>query len=467
MEKCRYITLTDINPAHFLWTEKDDIQSLVRLLLYSNEIDIEGIILCSSCFLKHGGGSRAVKIVKRMLDAYESVKPNLDCHAPGYPSAETLRQCVHLGIPEFGKALGDGFGEEKYNRNPGVQCILAALEKEDSRPLWVGLWGGANTLAQALWQISRTKSSEEIKRILSRLRIHSISDQDNSAKWIRQNFGSDLFYMVTPSNGTTAGTKEYCRAVWPGISADTNGHGSEDGIHGGGFSGADTSLVSKRWIREHIQSKGVLGKQYPKTVFIMEGDTPAFLGLIPNGLNMPERPDYGGWSGRYRQAVSPENTPIWSGDADSVLGNDGKKHHSPQASLWRWRPDFQYDFAARMEWTVTDSFEEGSHPPVVNLKQSRYQAIRVGQTVTIDASDSGSPDGAPLFYRWFWYSEAGTGGVPGKLSPDNTPSTTVTFFSAGTYHLILQVTGARKFPLCRYQRIVFEVSNEIEGGFSL
>ena len=34
MEKCRYIALTDINPGHFPWTEKDDIQSLVRLLLY-------------------------------------------------------------------------------------------------------------------------------------------------------------------------------------------------------------------------------------------------------------------------------------------------------------------------------------------------------------------------------------------------------------------------------------------------
>lgn len=467
MEKCRYIALTDINPGHFPWTEKDDIQSLVRLLLYSNEIDIEGIILCSSCFLKHGGGSGALKIVERMLDAYESVKPNLERHAAGYPSAETLWQCVHLGIRAFGEALGNGFGEEKYNSNPGVQCILAALEKEDPRPLWVGLWGGANTLAQALWQISRTKSGEETKRLLSRLRIHAISDQDNSAKWIRQNFGSDLFYIVTPSNGTTAGTKEYCRAVWPGISADTNGHGSEDGIHGGGFSGADTSLVSKRWIWEHIRSKGALGKQYPKTVFIMEGDTPAFLGLIPNGLNVPERPDYGGWSGRYRQAVSPENTTIWSGDADAVSGNDGKNHRSPQASLWRWRSDFQYDFAARMEWTVTDSFEEGSHPPVVKLKQPQYQAVRAGETVTLDASDSFSSDGAPLSYRWFWYSEAGTGGVPGALSRDNAPSTTVTFSSAGTYHLILQVTGARKLPLRRYQRIVFEVSDEIGGRLSL
>ena len=86
MEKSRYIVLTDINSRHLPWTEKDDIQSLIRLLLYSNEIDLEGIILCSSCFLKKGGGLPAIKLVHRILDAYAAVKSNLDCHASGYPS---------------------------------------------------------------------------------------------------------------------------------------------------------------------------------------------------------------------------------------------------------------------------------------------------------------------------------------------------------------------------------------------
>ena len=31
----------------------------------------------------------------------------------------------------------------------------------------------------------------------------------------------------------------------------------------------------------------------------MEGDTPSWLALIPNGLNDPEHPDRGGWGGRY------------------------------------------------------------------------------------------------------------------------------------------------------------------------
>ena len=86
---------------------------------------IEGIILCSSCFLKHGG--RAMKTVKRMLDAYESVKPNLDRHAPGCPSAETLRQCVHLGISAFGEALWNGFGEEKNSCSKNESDLKAAI----------------------------------------------------------------------------------------------------------------------------------------------------------------------------------------------------------------------------------------------------------------------------------------------------------------------------------------------------
>ena len=201
MDKTRYIALTDINPKHLSWTEKDDIQSLIRLLLYSNEIDIEGIILCSSCFLKKGGGKGALKIVNKLIGAYGEVKPNLDIHAHGYPEADELRRRVHMGIPAFGYSQGNGFAEEKYSDNDGVRCIIDALRSPDPRPLWIGIWSGANTLAQALWQIRKNCSAEEETKLISKLRIHSISDQDMSGKWIRRNFPS-LFYIVAPSNGS-------------------------------------------------------------------------------------------------------------------------------------------------------------------------------------------------------------------------------------------------------------------------
>lgn len=456
MEKCRYIALTDINASRLPWAEKDDIQSLIRLLLYANEIDLEGIILCSSCFLKRGGGKRAAALVSEILDAYGSVKPGLDRNGGGYPDTRRLKGLVRLGIPAYGKSPGNGFAEERYQDNPGVRQIIQAADAPDPRPVWIGLWGGANTLAQAVWQVGRTRSGPELDAFLSRLRIHAISDQDNSGMWLRKEYGDRLFYMVTPSPGTMSGAKEYFRAVWPGISADQNGHGSEDGIHGGGFSGADIELVGEPWLNRHIR-RGPLGRLYPKTVYIMEGDTPAFLGLIPNGLNEPERPDWGGWAGRYVRAVSLEGAPIWDGGADEVRGCDGQPHRSPQAGLWRWRPDFQRDFAARMEWTA-GAFESCSHPPVVRLDQPGLLRVRPGETVELDAGASESPDGVPLSFRWFWYPEAGTLPVRAELAGAESPRASVTLLGEGTYHLILSVTGARRHPLCRCRRIIFHCS---------
>lgn len=462
MEKCRYIALTDISASPFPWAEKDDIQSLIRLLLYSNEIDLEGIILCSSCFLKKGGGPRAAALVNRILDVYESVRPNLDCHAAGYPEADRLRKIVCMGIPAFGNAPGDGFAEGRYGDVAGVRRIIDAVDAPDPRPVWVGLWGGANTLAQAVWQVGQNRSEADLNHFLQKLRIHSISDQDNGGKWLRHVYGDRLFYIVTPSQGTMSGAKDYYRAVWPGISADQNRHGSEDGVQNGGFSGASSELVGKQWLQKHIRSISPLGRQYPETVYIMEGDTPSFLGLIPNGLNVPERTDFGGWAGRYAPAVSPEGTPIWTGAADRVMGNDEKIHCSPQASLWRWRPDFQYDFAARMGWTVAASFQRGSHPPVVRVGAPSRQCVRPGQTITLDASASESPDGAPLSFHWFWYAEAGNDPAAAVLSGEMAPVASVTVYEPGIFHLILKVTGARDFPLCRYWRTVLECENSEE-----
>jgi hypothetical protein len=71
-----------------------------------------------------------------------------------------------------------------------------ALEKDDKRPLWVSVWGGANTVAQALWKIRATKTDAAAKKLISKLRVYTISDQDNSGPWIRKNF-TDLFYICS------------------------------------------------------------------------------------------------------------------------------------------------------------------------------------------------------------------------------------------------------------------------------
>lgn len=332
-------------------------------------------------FFKARCKKRNEQIIHRLIDAYSKVKPNLDIHSNDYPSADYLHSISCCGIPKYGKGFGSGFGEEQYCNNSGVRKIINYAFKNDSRPLYIGIWGGANTLAQAIITAEKERSKADFSRFLSKLRIYAISDQDCAGEWIRKHYGDRLFYIVTPSAGSRKGSRAYFKSAWPGMSADRNNHGSEDGIHNGGFCGADYFLVSNGFIRKRIRSKTPYGKHYPYSRFIMEGDSPSYLGLIQNGLNYPEHPDYGGWGGRYEKyipigASTHEKYPIWTTASDCVKGNDGKLHKSPQATIWRWREAIQNDFLSRLEWTVCSNYETVNHPPHIEAQKQIFYAER-------------------------------------------------------------------------------------------
>ena len=133
---------------------------------------------------------------------------------------------------------------------------------------------------------ARRARPKELQRFVAKLRVYTISDQDDSGPWIRKNF-PELFYIASP--GVHDGGA-YHYSTWSGISGDK--------FHGR-FAGADFSIVDNPWLDENIRAKGPLGAQHPQTKFMMEGDTPSFLNLIGNGLSDPEHPDWGGWGGRY------------------------------------------------------------------------------------------------------------------------------------------------------------------------
>ena len=462
MEKCRYVVLTDINPG----PEIDDIQSMLRLLLYANEIDLEGLIACSSCFLKRPKVKKNLKLLYSLIDAYEEALPRLKVHAEGWPSAEELRIRCAFGIPVFGRRPGKGFAEARLSDNDGVRLLLSAMQKDDVRPLWIGLWGGANTLAQAIWQAEQSETPESFDKMLKKLRIYAISDQDHAGHWLRERYGDRLFYIVSPSRGDFRGSTEYYRATWPGISADRSGHGSEDGIRRTkGFSGADYSCIDEYWVKEHIRCTQY-GRHYPRTVFITEGDTPSFLGLIPNGLNEAERPDRGGWGGRYtRQQIPGEPYPIWTTVSDTVVGTDGKAHTSPQATIWRWRSAFQNDFAARILWTAAASRKEAPHPPQLWTPCREYPG-RSGDELTLEVCAE-DPDGAGYDFTWFVYPEAGSfAGDEAAMhrSPElRSAEGKKTRFSyripkgEGELHLLLKATTRSSVPLSRYLRFIIRV----------
>jgi hypothetical protein len=397
----RVIVMTDIA------NEPDDQMSLVRFLLYSNEFDVEGLVATTSTWLRSGVRP---DVLRSVLDAYEQVQPNLLKHAPGFPAAAALRSVVVAGQPAYGMAA---VGADKMS--PGAELILRAAERADPRPLWVLAWGGTNTLAQALVAARSSRTPAEVDAIVSRLRVYTISDQDDAGAWIRREFPA-LRYIATPS---TQDGQEYYFATWTGISGDRYYRNAP---------GADFTTFTDEWVNANIRGKGPLGKLYPYPCCIHEGDTPTYLNLIDNGLAAAMSPAFGGWGGRYiwRQP-SGEPRAFWTqgGDSypgrdssrDSVTGTDGKPYTSDQATIWRWRTAFQHDFAARMDWTIKDSREANHNPTVVvNGKRGTEPVVldaQVGLPLQLDAAGTADPDGDALKYTWYFYPEAGTG-IPGQ-----------------------------------------------------
>ncbi len=451
MPKQRLIVLTDIE------ADPDDTQSLVRLLLYSNQIDIEGLIATTSCWKK---SSVAPESIRKVIRAYGEVRPNLDQHEQGFPAAEELLANVTQGLPKYGmEGVGDG------KDSAGSDWIIQSLEKDDPRPLWISVWGGANTLAQALHKIEKTKSEAEAARLIAKLRVYTISDQDDSGAWIRKTFPS-LFYIVSPGDN-------YGTATWSAI----NTH----------VAGIDNTTISNGWLAVNIQQgHGPLGAAYPDVAYGMEGDSPAYLALIPNGLSEPEHPEWGGWGGRYELSqpdiatikkggsivpLEAETRPIWTdakerytpyepNEYGRAVKRGAAEFYNNKVSLWRWRDDFQRDFAARMDW-CTKSVAGANHPPVPVLSHADQLTVKSGAGFGLDASGSSDPDGDNLSYLWFHYPEAGTYREPIKIdSAENAHGVYVVapkVEQEETAHFILRLTDKGEPPLSRYERVIVTI----------
>ncbi len=446
VEKPRLLVLTDIE------NEPDDAESMVRLMLYSNMFDIEGLVATTSTHLKD---KTAEWRIEEIVTAYGKVRDNLLLHEKGYPTEAFLKSMIKKGIAKYGvEGVGPSMDSE------GSEWLISVVDKDDPRPVWVSVWGGPNVLAQALWKVRQTRTPGQLREFVSKIRVYTISDQDNSASWIRKEF-PDLFYIVSPGGN-------YRNATWSGISGEPWYHFA---------SGADTSIVRNTWLRANIiQNHGPLGAQYPEVEYAMEGDTPSFLGLIVNGLNSPERPDFGGWGGRYEiytprflpykhsDIIEPETRPIWTDAVDEVRGKDGRIYIDNHATIWRWRDAFQNDFASRMDWCLSP-YNKANHPPVVHLEGATEITVKIGEWVILDASKSIDPDKNKLSFNWIHYPEPGTfwdwrpidmeGANTAKFKFRIHPDTNLT--KPQTSHFILEVTDDGTPALTRYKRVIVNI----------
>jgi len=272
----RVIVLTDISSLSQTEGEPDDGQSLIRLMLYTNELDIEGLIATSN--LGHGQRTRP-ELIREVIDAYGSVHGNLVLHDKNYPTPDRLMKVVKAGQPIAGPKIPVEESIGEFKDTEGSNWIIDVVDRADPRPVWVVIWGGSTDLAQALWKVKASRTEEEVDQFIAKLRVHFVYDQDKTGPWIRETF--------------------------PGLFCIFRHHGIR-----GMYRGGDTTLVRSRWVETNIHNHGALGdlyvnyrggdiwsRQLGSVYGIKEGDTPSFLYLLKNGLNAPAHPEWGNWGG--------------------------------------------------------------------------------------------------------------------------------------------------------------------------
>jgi hypothetical protein len=261
-ERPRLFVLTDTGG------DPDDEQSLVRLLAHANDLEIEG--LCATSRLEHGHDVQPARI-ERLVSAYGQVRDRLARHAGGYPAAAALLGRVHGGLGDP-RLIGPGLD------SPCSEALLRAAERDDPRPLFVAVWGGARELAQALDTATRAWSARRRKALVASLRVHAIGDQDGHRSRLAGEPGLHLVAYGFVNQGLLK-VKE--------LSA-----------YRGMYQTGDAALVGRPWVVANVrEGHGPLGALYPPdgggVPGMKEGDTPSFLGLAADGPPGPGAPRLG------------------------------------------------------------------------------------------------------------------------------------------------------------------------------
>lgn len=425
-DKPRVIVTTD--------GEIDDQSSMVRFLLCSSDYDVAGIIQVNG--VQKDGHSKDHWIEKQ-IESYAACLPNLRNHNPGYPDATYLLSVVKVGN-ENRKDINTA--PPLLSNSEGAQLIIKTLLDNDPRPVHILAWGGANTQANALWQIKQNYSDDVWKKAAAKVRLYCIWYQDGGGKWIEENLPEIKIYQ--------AGSPERdggWRYVWDYMSVD---HYFKDRLS---KNPPDLQkIMDTLWLAQNIKTgHGPLCAAYPQN-YTSEGDSPSFMPLINNGLDQYIDYTLGGWGGR----------PVYNFGNHMQDGSDDKNgvpdsHYTFQ----RWLIAAQNDFAARAAWCVK-SYKDANHPPTVKLAIPSIIKARRGTKVKLSAKGTTDPDGNQLTYKWWQYTDADS--YDEKVSIQNADKREAFFLMPGnidegqTIHIICEVTDNGTPSLTRYRRVIVE-----------
>ena len=306
--------------------DPDDRQTLIRLMVYANEFDIELFVATSAGVV--GQLKEPVTrpdLIREIVDAYGAVLPNLRRHATNWPDAVTLHERIVSGNPLRGRAH---VGEREDTA--GSRALIERIDAgSHERPLNIMIGGGQTDVAQALWRVKHDRGAEGLAAFVAKFRVYCIADQDSLATWMRSEFPG-MFFIFSKA---------------------PEGRPKEEGTFRGMYLTGDESLTSLSWAQEHVLNMGPLGALYPTKTYtkpnpngcMKDGDVPSWFFFLPLGGNDPSDPTKPGWGGQFRR--EPDG---WYRDLPATDTFD------PRTTVSRWRPDYQRDFAKRMAWCKPD-----------------------------------------------------------------------------------------------------------------
>jgi hypothetical protein len=465
--------------------ELDDLNSLIRFLLYSTDFRVEGLVYASSQFHWKGDGkgtkqfvpgreytrpglnlghmeswrwAKDERFIHEAVEAYEQVYPNLKVHHPDYPAPAELKSKIRYGNIEF-----DG---DISKDSPGSDLIKELMLDDVPGPLFITAWGGCSTIARAL---------------------RSIRDEyEHTPEWerIREKVSKKVLLCLTGDQDDTYA--KYIKPNWPYIAIYQTGGGVELAYNAQANVKLEYALYySPEWLEENISDKGPLGALYrvwgdgkqmvkgdifdyfglsgytadelrkmgyvvwmppqKKGAWLSEGDTHTFLNLLDNGLRAYEDHTYGGWGGR---KAEQQDSSLW------FLAFRMQDPVIPANFL----PAVQNGLASRLKWSVTPAYEEANHEPVI--KAPLTISAKPGDRVKMKATVSDPDKKDTVAVKW-WQFKVGT--YKGDVNIDDPTSAFTSFVIPGnakpgdTIHLILEAIDSGSPALTRYHRVIITV----------